>query len=734
MPTPRARSFTDAGVPAASYLLYTYAAGTTTPKAAFTDAAGLVPHPNPIVLDAKGEVLAYFDGNYKLELKTPLGVTVTGYPVDNFETPLMPGTLSAVTGSGVVGFLYSATYAAGSIGRWLKDLALSTGSSFIGFIQSATGGVLRTVQDKLREFVTVTDLGCVNDGNAATYTGTDNSAALQALLNNAIAAGIVNQGGATRIFPSGVFCFDTPLVVNSAGVSFLRLIGNGNGTRLIYRGATGTGLSFISTGYDGTYEKFNSRITLENFMVFCQPAQVALGNTVALSFINCAEVKLTKISAHYANSGFFIKDTPIFIANECEAINNFNGVSLKKTTTFPDSDLAGVVFNNLLCSGNEIDVKIDGGRDIKFNDCLLASKQCVNIRATGSTSASDQVELVTFNHCFFDYQDFTTSTVQIGNAVDTSFQIKQVSFNDCYFASSASFTKAIINCDSPLLISVIVNGGYCSEVVPKFLVIGSSCLPTLEIDINNIGANSCLTYRVTDERSGTKRSELFEHYPSLQLNPDFLHFPTGGYFPFGYDQAQPGNIARTTAAFVTGDCALSLVGTGSPTPPAACIWYPQYGELPVEQGTDVVVEWIVNAPTTPAKNTLIIVTTNIDGTGAANTLADPVLTSVVQEYANGFKRLIHAYKVPNNKVVTSMRIQGAVGETLNVDYFQVYGPVKYRPPEMLYIGAAADFGAVEFNIAKFRGQRSMKRKTGEADEIRACRKDAAGTFSWQIVV
>lgn len=612
-------------------------------------------------------------------------------------------------------------------------LASSVGTSLVGFLQAGAGAVARTLQSKLREWVHATDLGCVNDGNAATYTGTDNSVALQALLDNAISAGIVAQGGATRIFPSGVFCFDTPLVVDSAGVTFLRLIGNGNGTRLIYRGTTGTGLSFISTGYNGTYETFNSRITLENFMVFCQPAQVALGNTIGISFINCAEVKLTKISSHYANTGIYIKDTPIFIANECEAINCFNGVSLKKSTAFADADLAGVVFNNMLSSGNTIDVKIDGGRDIKFNDCLFASTQCVNIRATGSTSASDQVELVTFNHCFFDYQDFTTTTIQIGDAADTTFQIKQVAFNDCYFASSASFTKAIINCNSPLLISVIVNGGYCSEVVPKFLVIGSACLPTLEIDINNIGANSCLTYRITDERSATQRSELFEHYDQLQLNPDFFYFPTGGYAPFGFDQIVLGSISRYTAAFVTGDSALTLSGIGSPSPQAACVWYPQYGDITVDQGTDLVIEWIILAPTTTHKNTLAISTTNIDGTGAATTVADNVLTSIVQEYTNTYKRLIHVYKVPNNKVVTSIRVQGAVGETLRVDYFQVYGPVKYRPAEMLYIGAAADFAVADFNVAKFRSQKSMKRTAGEADEIRTCRKDAAGTFSWQLI-
>lgn len=195
MPTPRARSFTDAGVPAASYLLYTYAAGTTTPKAAFTDAAGLVPHPNPIVLDAKGEAVIFYDGNYKLELKTPLGVTVTGYPVDNFETPVMPSTLSANTGGGLIGFLYGAVYGAGSIGKWLQDLAQTAGASFVGFANGAAGSKTRTVENKLRDHRSITDFSTI------VADGTDQTAAIVAYLGTLPS----NYAGLIEI-PFGVKC------------------------------------------------------------------------------------------------------------------------------------------------------------------------------------------------------------------------------------------------------------------------------------------------------------------------------------------------------------------------------------------------------------------------------------------------------------------------------------------------------------------------------------------------
>ena len=77
MPEPRQRYYNNNGTVAAGCLLYTYAAGTSTPKAAYTDSAGTTPHANPIVLDAKGEALIYWSGSYKIDLKTAAGVQIT---------------------------------------------------------------------------------------------------------------------------------------------------------------------------------------------------------------------------------------------------------------------------------------------------------------------------------------------------------------------------------------------------------------------------------------------------------------------------------------------------------------------------------------------------------------------------------------------------------------------------------------------------------------------------------
>jgi hypothetical protein len=72
--------FDNNGAVLAGGLLYTYAAGTTTPLASYTDSTGGVANANPIVLDAAGRISGgtwLVSGSlYKLVLKTSAGVTL----------------------------------------------------------------------------------------------------------------------------------------------------------------------------------------------------------------------------------------------------------------------------------------------------------------------------------------------------------------------------------------------------------------------------------------------------------------------------------------------------------------------------------------------------------------------------------------------------------------------------------------------------------------------------------
>lgn len=68
--------FDDNGDPLAGGKLYTYEAGTSTPKATYTDAGGGTPNANPVVLDAAGRATVFLSGAYKFTLKTSADVLV----------------------------------------------------------------------------------------------------------------------------------------------------------------------------------------------------------------------------------------------------------------------------------------------------------------------------------------------------------------------------------------------------------------------------------------------------------------------------------------------------------------------------------------------------------------------------------------------------------------------------------------------------------------------------------
>ena len=99
IPTPTAPPSTDsAGAPLAGGQLWTYAAGTSTPLATYSDSAGTVPNTNPVTLDARGEAVIYWGpAPYKVILKDADGATI--WTVDNVASGLAD-LASTATGKG----------------------------------------------------------------------------------------------------------------------------------------------------------------------------------------------------------------------------------------------------------------------------------------------------------------------------------------------------------------------------------------------------------------------------------------------------------------------------------------------------------------------------------------------------------------------------------------------------------------------------------------------------------
>ena len=83
-PVLKQKFFDASGKPLVGGKLWSYQAGTTTPKATYVDKAGIVANANPIILDANGEADVWLFGTYKFVLMTALDVVL--WTVDQIAT------------------------------------------------------------------------------------------------------------------------------------------------------------------------------------------------------------------------------------------------------------------------------------------------------------------------------------------------------------------------------------------------------------------------------------------------------------------------------------------------------------------------------------------------------------------------------------------------------------------------------------------------------------------------
>jgi hypothetical protein len=85
-PTPKMQFESAAGVPLSGGKVYTYAAGTTTPQATYTDYTGATPNANPIILNSRGEAAIWLgSASYKFKLTDANDVEI--WVVDYISAP-----------------------------------------------------------------------------------------------------------------------------------------------------------------------------------------------------------------------------------------------------------------------------------------------------------------------------------------------------------------------------------------------------------------------------------------------------------------------------------------------------------------------------------------------------------------------------------------------------------------------------------------------------------------------
>lgn len=312
------QAFSNGGLPLNVGYMYTYIAGGTTPQATYTTSAGNVANANPIVCDSSGRFPAEVwltDGvAYRFDLYDSLGSLIKTY--DNVY-----GIQQPVAGSG--------------------------GSALVGFIQAGTNPYANTVQDKLRQAVSITDFKN-DDGSRVTgdwngSTGTNNKTGIQRAYNTGKSVIWPESADGRRYYvgtaTTGNFLTKTRIgqwTFGQDGVSVAGLGTNGvtNSAAIICADSLGDnyilGLRFES---NGTVLSTTTRDSPYAFLVKCTTATV---NDVGM--IGCSS---------YLCQALFIASKVVF-SNVFEV----NGINLD---SFAEDTFYGAVFSN---TGNNVKGKI----------------------------------------------------------------------------------------------------------------------------------------------------------------------------------------------------------------------------------------------------------------------------------------------------------------------------------------------------------------------------------------
>jgi len=262
-----AQFFTNSGVPLAGGLLYTYAAGTTTPATTYTSSTGATANSNPIVLDSAGRppssIWLTTGSSYKFVLQTSLAVQIGSW--DN-----IPGAndFTALTA------------------QLANQSSASLGDALIGFKQADKNGLIsgavgRTVHQKLQDLVSVKDFGATGNGT------TDDTTAIQAAIYYA------QTNGGCVYLPAGIYVISSSLNVqiNSGGLPLLRpsICGDGAGATTILQTANASGI--VVTGYTSNPADY---MDLEDFTLQSN-AVGGYGNGISFSdsaFVNIDNVEV----------------------------------------------------------------------------------------------------------------------------------------------------------------------------------------------------------------------------------------------------------------------------------------------------------------------------------------------------------------------------------------------------------------------------------------------------------
>lgn len=321
-----AQFFDDNGVVLSGGKIYTFSAGTTTPRTTYTSYTGSTPHSNPIILDAAGrvpggEIWLDTGSSYKFIIKTSDDVLLDTY--DN-----------------------------------IAGASSSTNASEIVYTPAGNAAIPTTVQNKLREYVSVKDFGAKGDGvtddtiafqNAVAYAG--QQIALTAGINNFIEH-------ATVYVPSGTY------IVSSTIQLYYGVVLQGDGPQSTILKHQGGFVNCIEAGQyivlSGVTSGFSRAGGVKNLSIYGLPDTSYNTSTVA-GRINKTNQTVYGIKLDGAFGSFLIEDVDIYFCQSGLWADRSYFLNAQRLRIFYSSGHGAQIYGSNLFKFIACDFQLSGG-------------------------------------------------------------------------------------------------------------------------------------------------------------------------------------------------------------------------------------------------------------------------------------------------------------------------------------------------------------------------------------
>lgn len=433
-PTPIFREVDNNGNALVGGQLFTYAAGTTTPQATYTDSTQTTQNTNPVILNSRGEAQVWLNPAlaYKLNLLDQFGNQIPGYPVDNINGAIVP------TGNLIPS--QDNTFTLGSSSFSWANIYL--GPNHAPAFDTVSGNIVYYGQTAAEIAASVVPTNfAFPELNLRRY-GADNTGvqASDAAMTAAIAVAGSN-GGIIRA-PSGVYLFNnqinwvskTGIILQGDGActsgaapdTVIRYNGTGGNAAILATGSTGCGLRNIQwmplqTGFAGSMVQLGANVTNASFFTAIDCVFGSISNTVCTYFALDTSQECFFQRCNFIAGGIQIKG------------QNSGGGSYSNVMTFRDCQFAGSSSTPIAW----------GGESWSFDGCTFEGVGTGTVLAGAFTSLSTTPCLgMSFRGCWFG--DVTGN----GGTWITFFGAG-LSVNGCRFGGNAASNAISLN-DAPV--------------------------------------------------------------------------------------------------------------------------------------------------------------------------------------------------------------------------------------------------------------------------------------------